>query len=140
MKTAAIDTPTLQTQTSVGSSTMKAVIQDKYGAPEVLELRDTEKPTIGEHDVLVRVRAASVNPADWAIMGGLPYIARPAPLYGLRTPMHSIRGTEVAGQVEAVGSAVTRFRLGDEVFGWCRGAFAEYAAASDEGLALKPSN
>src|ERR1700733_2330193 len=134
MKTAAIDTPNLQTRDAVGSSTMKAVIQDKYGAPEVLQLRDTEKPTIGEHDVLVRVRAAAVNPADWAIMGGLPYIARPAPMYGLRTPKNGIRGTDVAGQVEAVGSAVTRFRPGDEVCGWCRGGFAEYAAASDEGL------
>jgi NADPH:quinone reductase-like Zn-dependent oxidoreductase len=140
MKTATIDTPTLQTQDTVGSSTMKAIVQDEYGSAEILQLRGTDKPVIGEHDVLIRVRAGAVNPADWAIMGGLPYIARPTPMYGLRTPKHGIRGTDVAGEVEAVGSAVTGFRPGDEVFGWCRGAFAEYAAASDEGLALKPAN
>src|SRR5580700_3468492 len=114
MKTATIDTPTLQTQDTVGSSTMKASVQDEYGSAEILQLRDTDKPVIGEHDVLIRVRAGAVNPADWAIMGGLPYIARPTPMYGLRTPKHGIRGTDVAGQVEAVGSAVTGFRPGDE--------------------------
>jgi NADPH:quinone reductase-like Zn-dependent oxidoreductase len=140
MKTATIDSPTELTQDTAGVTTMRAIVQDKYGSADVLHLRDTANPAIGEHDVLVRVRAAAVNPADWAIMGGLPYIARPAPMYGLRTPKHGIRGTDVAGEVEAVGSAVTDFRPGDEVFGWCRGAFAEYAAASDEGLALKPAN
>jgi NADPH:quinone reductase-like Zn-dependent oxidoreductase len=140
MKTATIDAPTELTQDTAGVTTMRAIVQDKYGSADVLQLRDTANPAIGEHDVLVRVRAAAVNPADWAIMGGLPYIARPAPMYGLRTPKHGIRGTDVAGEVEAVGSAVTDFRPGDEVFGWCRGAFAEYAAASDEGLALKPAN
>jgi NADPH:quinone reductase-like Zn-dependent oxidoreductase len=140
MQTATFDTPTERTQETGGETTMQAIVQDKYGSAEVLQLRDTDKPAIGEHDVLVRVRAAAVNPADWAIMGGLPYIARPAPMYGLRTPKNGIRGTDVAGHVEAVGTAVTRFRPGDEVFGWCRGAFADYAAAADEGLALKPAN
>jgi NADPH:quinone reductase-like Zn-dependent oxidoreductase len=139
MKTATIDTPTERTQDTVGVTTMKAIVQDKYGSAEVLELRDTAKPAIGEHDVLVRVRAAAVNPADWAIMGGLPYIARPAPMYGMRKPKNGIRGTDVAGKVEAVGSAVTRFRPGDDVYGWCRGAFAEYGAASEDGLAVKPA-
>src|ERR1019366_333951 len=133
MQTATFDTPTERTQETVGETTMQAIVQDKYGSAEVLQLRDTDKPAIGEHDVLVRVRAAAVNPADWAIMGGLPYIARPAPMYGLRTPKNGIRGTDVAGHVEAVGTAVTRFRPGDEVFGWCRGAFADYAAAAEEG-------
>ncbi|MFZ0919483.1 MAG: NAD(P)-dependent alcohol dehydrogenase [Candidatus Dormiibacterota bacterium] len=140
MQTATFDTSTERTQETVGVTTMNAIVQDKYGSPKVLQLRDTAKPAIGEHDVLVRVRAAAVNPADWAIMGGLPYIARPAPMYGLRTPKNGIRGTDVAGQVEAVGFSVTRFRPGDEVFGWCRGAFAEYASASEDGLALKPAN
>jgi NADPH:quinone reductase-like Zn-dependent oxidoreductase len=140
MQTATFDTPTERTQETVGETTMRAIVQDKYGSAEVLQLRDTDKPAIGEHDVLIRVLAAAVNPADWAIMGGLPYIARPAPMYGLRTPKNGIRGTDVAGHVEAVGTAVTRFRPGDEVFGWCRGAFADYAAAAEEGLALKPAN
>jgi len=117
---------------------MKAIVQDSYGAAEVLELRDIDKPEIGDQDVLVRVRAAGVNPADWAVMSGLPYVARPA--YGLRTPKNSVRGTDVAGQVEAVGSAVTRFQPGDEVFGWCIGSFADYAAVSQDALALKPAN
>jgi NADPH:quinone reductase-like Zn-dependent oxidoreductase len=140
MQTATFDTSTERTQETVGVTTMKAIAQDKYGSADVLQLRDTAKPAIGEHDVLVRVRAAAVNPADWAIMGGLPYIARPAPMYGLRTPKNGIRGTDVAGRVEAAGSSVTRFRLGDEVFGWCRGAFAEYAAASEDGLAVKSAD
>ena len=140
METATFDTSTDRPQKSVGVTTMKAIVQDTYGSVDVLQLRDVATPTIGEHDVLVLVRAAAVNPADWAIMGGLPYIARPAPMYGLRTPKNPVRGTDVAGRVEAVGSAVTRFRPGDEVFGWCRGAFAEYAAASEDGLAIKPAD
>ena len=119
---------------------MKAIVQDKYGSGAVLALRDIDKPAIGDHDVLLRVRAAAINPGDWAIMNGLPYVARPFPLYGLRKPKTGIRGTDVAGQVEAVGASVTRFRPGDEVFGWCRGSFAEFAPASESGLAPKPSN
>jgi NADPH:quinone reductase-like Zn-dependent oxidoreductase len=117
---------------------MKAMVQDTYGSAEVLQLREIDKPEIGEHDVLVRVRAAGVNPADWAVMSGLPYVARP--VYGLRKPKNPVRGTDVAGQVEAVGPSVTRFRPGDEVFGWCLGAYAEYASVSEDALALKPAN
>jgi NADPH:quinone reductase-like Zn-dependent oxidoreductase len=120
---------------------MKAIVQEKYGSSDDLELRDIEKPEIGDGDVLVRVRAAGVNPADWAIMSGLPYIARP--LYGLRKPKNPVRGTDVAGEVEAVGRSVTRFRPGDEVFGWCKdlgGAFAEHASVSEEALEPKPAN
>src|SRR5674476_244620 len=98
---------------------MLAMVQDTYGSAEVLELRDIDKPAIGDDEVLVRVRAAGVNPADWAVMSGLPYIARP--VYGMRKPRNAVRGTDVAGQVEAVGTGVTRFRPGDEVFGWCVG-------------------
>ncbi len=119
---------------------MKAMVQDSYGSADVLELREIDKPQIGDHEVLVRVRAAGVNPADWAIMSGLPYVARPAPIYGLRRPKNGVRGTDVAGRVEAVGTAVTRFHPGDEVFGRCRGSFADYAAASEDELALKPAN
>ncbi len=86
---------------------MQASVQDKYGSGSALELREIERPQPGEHEVLVRVRAAGVNPADWAVMSGLPYIARP--VYGLRRPKVGIRGTDVAGHVEAIGAAVTRF-------------------------------
>jgi NADPH:quinone reductase-like Zn-dependent oxidoreductase len=117
---------------------MQATVQDTYGSGEALELREIERPEIGEHDVLVRVRAAGVNPADWAVMSGLPYIARP--VYGLRKPKVIVRGTDVAGTVEAVGAGVTRFKPGDEVFGASTGSYAEYAAASEDALALKPAN
>ena len=120
---------------------MKTMVQDEYGSPDVLELRDIDKPEIGDDEVLVHVRAAGVNPGDWAIMSGLPYIARP--VYGLRKPKNAVRGTDVAGTVEAVGAGVRRFQPGEEVFGWCSGlggAFAEYAAASEDALAPKPTN
>src|SRR4028118_384843 len=112
---------------------MKTIVQDKYGSPDVLELRDIDRPEIGDDQVLVRVHAAGVNPADWAIVGGLPYIARP--VYGLRKPKNAVRGTDVAGTVEAVGAGVRRFQPGEEVFGWCGGlggGFAGGAAAPEE--------
>jgi NADPH:quinone reductase-like Zn-dependent oxidoreductase len=117
---------------------MQAITQDKYGPAAVLRAQDIDKPQIGDREVLVHVRAAGVNIADWAIMSGLPYIARP--VYGLRKPKHAVRGTDVAGTVEAIGSAVTRFNPGDEVFGWADGSFAVYAAAPESKLALKPTN
>src|SRR4028119_465902 len=89
---------------------MKTIVQDEYGSPDVLELRDIDKPEIAEEEVLVRVHAAGVNPGDWAITSGLPYIARPA--YGLRRPKNAVRGTDVAGTVEAVGAGGARFRPG----------------------------
>jgi NADPH:quinone reductase-like Zn-dependent oxidoreductase len=127
--------------TPVDQDTMKAIIQDSYGSPDVLEFKDIDKPEIGDDQVLVRVRAAGVNPGDWAIMSGLPYIARP--VYGLRKPKNAVRGTDVAGTVEAVGTGVRRLQPGDEVFGWCGelgGAFAEYASVSEDALAPKPAN
>jgi len=127
--------------TTTRVTTMKAIVQERYGTSEVLELRDIDKPVIGEGEVLVRVRAAGVNPADWAIVGGLPYIARP--IYGMGKPKNRVRGTDVAGEVEAVGASVTRFRPGDAVFGWCGhlgGAFAEYVSVSEDALVLKPAN
>jgi NADPH:quinone reductase-like Zn-dependent oxidoreductase len=117
---------------------MKAIVQDRYGSAEVMELRDIDKPAIGEQDVLIRVRAAGVNPADWAIMSGLPYIARP--IYGLRKPKNPVRGSDVAGVVEAIGAGVTRFQVGDEVFGASDGSYAEYVAAPEKTIAMKPSN
>ena len=127
--------------TTTRTTTMKAIVQAKYGTSEVLELRNIDKPSIGDNEVLIRVRAAAVNPGDWAIMGGLPYIARP--VYGMGKPKNPVRGTDVAGEVEAVGASVTRFRPGDEVFGSSKhlgGAFAEYAAVSEDALAPKPAN
>jgi len=117
---------------------VKAVVQDNYGSTEMLEIREIDKPTIGDKDVLIRVRAAGVNPADWAIMSGLPYIARP--VYGLRRPAQGVRGTDVAGVVETVGAGVTRFGPGGEIFGWAKGSFAEYASAKEDALELKPAN
>lgn len=117
---------------------MKAMVQDTYGSAEVMQLREIDKPTIGDDQVLVRVVAAGVNPADWAMMSGLPYIARP--VYGLPKPKSRVRGSDVAGVVAAVGSTVTRFKIGDEVFGSAIGAYAEFAAASEATLVLKPAN
>ena len=117
---------------------MQAMVQDRYGSAEVMHLEHIDKPAIGVDEVLVRVRAAGVNPADWAIMSGLPYVARP--IYGMRKPKHSVRGTDVAGVVEAIGTNITRFKVGDAVFGWCTGSYAEYAAADQDSLAIKPAN
>ena len=117
---------------------MKAIIQDTYGSADVLQAREVDRPEIGDDQVLVRVRAAGVNPADWAIMSGLPYVARP--VYGLRAPKAVIRGTDVSGTVEAVGSRVTRFKPADEVFGSADGSYAEYAAAREDHLVSKPAN
>jgi NADPH:quinone reductase-like Zn-dependent oxidoreductase len=118
--------------------TMKAIVQDTYGSFEVLEPRDIDRPDTGDDEVLVRVKAAGVNPADWAIMNGLPYIARP--VYGLRRPKNPVRGTDIAGVIEAVGANVSGFVPGDEVFGSADGSYAEYAAASEDRLAPKPAN
>ncbi|VAW02855.1 Bifunctional protein: zinc-containing alcohol dehydrogenase; quinone oxidoreductase (NADPH:quinone reductase); Similar to arginate lyase [hydrothermal vent metagenome] len=118
---------------------MQAIIQDGYGSPdEVLELRDIEEPTVGDDDVLVRVRAASVNPLDWHLVTGTPYIARLES--GLRRPKRTTPGADVAGQVEAVGKNVTRFRPGDEVFGENSGTFAEYVCVPEDGVVAKPAN
>src|SRR5687767_11258694 len=118
---------------------MKAIVQDRYGSPEVLELRDIDIPDVGDDDVLVRVHAAGVHIGDWHVMTGLPYLLRVVG-FGLRAPKARIRGMDVAGKVEAVGNGVTRFKVGDDVFGTCDGSFAEYACAREEKLAHKPAN
>ncbi len=117
---------------------MKAVTQSGYGGPEILELRDVERPEIGAGDVLVRVHAASIHVGDWILMTGSPFVMRFAT--GLRTPKNPIPGTDLAGVVEAVGADVTTLRAGDEVFGWCAGAFAEYASAPEAQFVKKPAN
>ncbi len=118
---------------------MKAIVQDTYGAPHVLELKDIDKPVVGDHDVLVRVHAAGVDPGVWHLMTGLPYLVRIMG-YGLRKPGVRVRGMDVAGRVEAVGKDVTQFQPGDEVFGTCDGSFAEYACAREDKVAPKPAN
>jgi NADPH:quinone reductase-like Zn-dependent oxidoreductase len=117
---------------------MQAITQDKYGSPEVLKLDVVAKPEIGDDEVLVRVHAASVHVGDWILMTGSPFVMRLAT--GLRKPRNRVPGTDVAGTVEAVGSGVRRLAVGDEVFGWCAGAFAEYARASEDHFEEKPAN
>jgi NADPH:quinone reductase-like Zn-dependent oxidoreductase len=118
---------------------MKAMTQDRYGSADVLVLDDIAQPDVGEDEVLIRVEAAGVGPDVWHLMTGLPYIVRLMGV-GLRKPKARVPGWDVAGRVEAVGRAVTQFQPGDEVFGVCRGAFAEYACARAESLAPKPAN
>ena len=118
---------------------MKAIVQDTYGSPDVLELREIDKPVVGEGGVLVRVHAAGVDQGVWHLMAGVPYLMRIAG-FGLRAPKNPVRGYDVAGRVEAVGENVSRFQPGDEVFGSCRGSFAEYACARVDRLATKPAN
>jgi NADPH:quinone reductase-like Zn-dependent oxidoreductase len=120
-------------------STMRAVVRDRYGSADVLELRDIDKPEIGDDEVLVRVHAAGVDRGVWHVMTGLPYPIRLAG-YGLRAPRNPVLGADVAGVVEAVGTDVTRFAPGDEVFGIGHGTYAEYARAPENKLAPKPAN
>jgi NADPH:quinone reductase-like Zn-dependent oxidoreductase len=120
---------------------MKAIVQDGYGSPDVLELRGVEKPEIGDDEVLVRVHAAGVDRGVWHLMTGLPYFLRLIiPDLGLRAPKTRIRGSDVAGVVAAVGKDVTRFQPGDDVFGVGKGSYAEYAPALEDKLAPKPAN
>jgi len=128
---------------------MKAVTIDRYGPPDVLRLQEIEKPTVGDDDVLVKIRAASVNPYDWHVMTGLPYIARPQ--FGLRRPKVAGMGADLSGTVEAVGASVTAFRPGDEVFGEVDGevpgqpllelgSFAEYVCVKEGSVVPKPAS
>jgi NADPH:quinone reductase-like Zn-dependent oxidoreductase len=120
---------------------MKAIVQDRYGDVDVLDFRDIDQPVPTDDEVLVEVRAAGLHRGDWHIMTGLPYLIRVAvPTLGLRKPKVPVLGMDLAGTVEAVGQKVTRFQPGDEVFGWCDGAFAEYAVAPQDHLAAKPTN
>lgn len=121
---------------------MKAIVQERYGPPDVLRLGEVDKPVAADNEVLVRVHAASLNARDWHVMRGDPYVARltlPS-VFGLRAPKDNIRGTDFAGRVEAVGAAVRRFRVGDEVFGEIDRAFAEYVRVPDSLVEPKPAN
>jgi NADPH:quinone reductase-like Zn-dependent oxidoreductase len=120
---------------------MKAIVYQKYGSPDVLELTEVAKPTAGDNEVLIKVHAASVNSWDWDLLRGKPFIVR---LWGLLKPKYKIPGADIAGRVEAVGRSAKQFQPGDEVFGdlcvcgW--GGFAEYVCAPENALALKPAS
>ena len=118
---------------------MKAIVRDTYGSPDVLELRDIDKPEIGDEEVHLRVHAAGLDRGVWHVMAGLPYPIRLAG-YGLRAPKNPVIGSDVAGIVETVGKNVSRFQPGDEVFGIGKGSFAEYVCAREDKLAPKPAN
>jgi NADPH:quinone reductase-like Zn-dependent oxidoreductase len=110
---------------------MKAIVQDKYGSADVLELRDVEKPQPEDDELLIRVHAAGVDPGVWHLMTGRPYLVRVMGI-GLRKPKTRVRGMDAAGTVEAAGRNVTQFNQGDPVYGTCDGSFAEYACARAE--------
>jgi NADPH:quinone reductase-like Zn-dependent oxidoreductase len=117
---------------------MKAIVCDKYGCLDALKCKEIERPAPGANEVVIKVRAASVNPLDWHLKRGTSYVSRP--MTGLRRPRDPRLGVDVAGQAEAVGRNVTQIKLGDEVFGTCRGAFAEYVSTSERTLVVKPDN
>jgi NADPH:quinone reductase-like Zn-dependent oxidoreductase len=118
---------------------LKAILQNRYGeSPDVLQLDDIDQPVPGDGEVLVKVHAASLFVGDWHVMTGLPYVVRPK--LGWRRPNARVAGQEVAGRVEALGEGVTRFHPGDDVFGTCVGAFAEYVSTPERLLARKPQN
>jgi NADPH:quinone reductase-like Zn-dependent oxidoreductase len=118
---------------------MKAIVHTKYGPPDVLELKEVEKPTPQDNEVLVQVHAASVNAADWHLLRGKPFLLRLMG-FGLLKPKHQILGSDMAGRVEAVGRNVKQFQPGDEVFGNMQGGFAEYICTREDALVLKPAN
>ncbi len=118
---------------------MRALIYTEYGPPEVLRFTETARPVPKDDEVLIRIRAASVNPLDWHFMRGKPFFVR-LMIGGLLKPKDTRLGVDVAGLVEAVGGNVTQFKAGDEVFGACRGAFAEYVCAPEAKLTLKPAD
>ena len=117
---------------------MKAMIYERYGAPEVVHLAEIDKPVEKENEILIRVRAASVNPLDWHYMRGEPYLVRMSA--GYRKPKITRLGADLAGVVEAVGSQVTMFKVGEEVFGSRTGAFGEYVRTQGLAIAPKPAN
>ncbi len=127
------------TGTPAAAGTMRAVVQDTYGTVDVLRLEEIDRLQVADDEVLVRVRSAGVHIGDWHLMMGQPYLMRVMG-FGLRAPKARVRGTGVAGTVEAVGKNVTRFHVGDEVFGTCDGSFAEYAAGREDTLAHTPAN
>ena len=136
---AARTTTSDRTGTTDQEVTMQAIVQDRYGGPEVLELQEIDRPVPTGDQVLVRVEAAGLHRGDWHVMTGRPYLLR-AIGFGLGKPKARVPGVNLAGRVESAGPGVTRFRPGDEVFGWADGTFAEYAVAPESQLAAKPAN
>ena len=122
--------------TATATPTMRAVVQDRYGSSEVLQVAQIPRPGVTEHEVLVRVRAAGLDRGTEHLMTGKPYLMRFG--FGVRRPKNPVSGRDVAGTVAAVGSAVTRFAVGDEVYGIAPGSFAEYAVGREDKLARKP--
>jgi len=123
---------------SATTTTMRAIVQDKYGSADVLRYGQVARPEISGNEILVRVHAAGLDRGTWHLMTGKPYLLRLA--MGLRGPRNPVLGRDVAGTVEAIGSAVTKFAVGDEVYGVAPGSFAEYAIARESKLARKPAN
>jgi NADPH:quinone reductase-like Zn-dependent oxidoreductase len=126
-------------ETKGRQTTMRAIVQDRYGDLDVLELRDIDRPVPKANEVLVRVHAAGLDRGVWHVMTGLPYMIRFIG-FGVRRPKVRVRGMDLAGRVEAVGEQVTRFRPGDAVFGWADGSYAEYATVPEDHLAPMPAS
>jgi NADPH:quinone reductase-like Zn-dependent oxidoreductase len=123
---------------SSSTTTMRAIAQDEYGSADVLHMTQLPRPEAAANEVLLQVRAAGLDRGTWHLMAGLPYLMRP--VVGFRRPRNPVPGLDVAGVVAAVGPGVTRFAVGDEVYGFGKGTFAEYAVARADHLAPKPQN
>ncbi|MDT5029416.1 MAG: hypothetical protein QOE61_5842 [Micromonosporaceae bacterium] len=126
------------TTTDTTTATMRAIVRDTYGNADVLRMDNVARPEATDHEVVLRVHAAGLDRGTWHMMTGQPYLGRLA--FGLPKPTNPVLGIDVSGIVVAVGSAVTRFAVGDEVFGFGKGTFAEYAVAREDRLARKPVN
>jgi NADPH:quinone reductase-like Zn-dependent oxidoreductase len=126
------------TQPATAPDSVRAIVRDRYGSVDVVHLARVPRPAAADHEVLVRVHAAGVDRGTWHLMTGRPYLLRLA--FGLRRPRNPVLGGDLAGTVAGVGSAVTRFAVGDEVFGFGKGSFAEYTVAREDRLARKPVN
>jgi NADPH:quinone reductase-like Zn-dependent oxidoreductase len=129
----------MHTTAAAEQGTMQAIVQDSYGSVDLLRLAQTDRPAIGDNQVLVRVHAAGLSRSTWHLMTGRPYVMRLMG-FGFAKPSSRVPGLDVAGTVVATGSAVTRFAVGNEVYGISRGSFAEYAVALEDKLARKPVN
>src|SRR2546430_3782177 len=128
-----------QTPSSSAAPKMKAIVYHEFGSPDVLRLEEVDKPVPNDNQLLIKVRAVSVNPLDWHFMEGTPYLGR-LPAFGLLKPRVERLGVDYAGTVEAVGKNIKEFKPGDEVYGNKFGAFAEYIVATDKALTLKPAS
>src|SRR5438105_8323848 len=128
-----------QAPSSSAAPKMKAIVYHEFGGPEVLRLEEVDKPVPKDNQILVKVRALSLNPLDWHFMEGTPYLGRPV-AFGLLKPTVTQLGVDYAGTVEAVGKDIKEFKPGDEVYGNRFGAFAEYVVATEKAVALKPAS